>query len=281
VVDPQPVKRHKRFDQAVIKALEDIAQGTPAEVLLQASMSLGPAQVKDVIARSHLDSNLAQTALQELVDSSQVIVLEDMIISTPQWDSLKLSVLTTLNNYHLDNPLKRGIPREELKSRLKLSVHLFTLVIGALVNQNLVVESPPSSGPNRTGVVPFLALSTHKVYFSPSQQVKVEGLLSKFSMAPYSPPSVKDCQAEVGEDVFSALLESSDLIAVSTDVVFRKIDYDFMVEQVRQAVRQKGEVTLAEVRDLFQTSRKYIQAFLEHLDAMGITIRSGEARRLR
>ncbi len=64
-------------------------------------------------------------------------------------------------------------------------------------------------------------------------------------------------------------------------MVFRKVDYDFMVEQVRQAFRQKGEVTLAEVRDLFQTSRKYIQAFLEHLDAVGITIRSGEARRLR
>ncbi len=206
VVDPQPVKRHKRFDQAVIKSLEDIAQGTPAEVLLQASMSLGPAQVKDVIARSHLDANLAQNALQELVDSSQVIVLEDMIISTPQWDSLKQSVFTTLNQYHLGNPLKRGIPREELKSRLKLSSHLFTLAIGDLVNQNLVVESPQSSAPNRTAVVPALALPTHKVNFSPSQQVKVEGLLSKFSMAPYSPPSVKDCQAQVGEDVFSALV---------------------------------------------------------------------------
>lgn len=281
VIDPQPVKRHKRFDQAVIKALEDIAQGAPAEVLLQASMSLGPAQVKDVIARSRLETSLAQAALQEVVDSCQVIVLDDMIISTPQWDSLKQSISTTLNQYHLDNPLKRGIPREEFKSRLKLSAHLFHLVIEALVNQNILVESPPNTSHNRTAVVPSLALPTHKVLFSPSQQLKVDDLLMLFSKAPYSPPSVKDCQAEVGEDVFTSLLESAELIAVSSDVVFRKNDYDFMVDQVRQAVRQKGEITLAEVRDLFQTSRKYIQAFLEHLDSVGITIRSGEVRRLR
>jgi selenocysteine-specific elongation factor len=64
-------------------------------------------------------------------------------------------------------------------------------------------------------------------------------------------------------------------------VVFRKQDYDAMVEKIRQALRQKGQVTLAEVRDLLQTSRKYVQALLEHMDAEGVTVRVGEARKLK
>jgi selenocysteine-specific elongation factor len=46
-------------------------------------------------------------------------------------------------------------------------------------------------------------------------------------------------------------------------------------------MRDNGSVTLAEVRDMFGTSRKYAQALLEHMDAERITRRIGDARVLR
>jgi selenocysteine-specific elongation factor len=54
-----------------------------------------------------------------------------------------------------------------------------------------------------------------------------------------------------------------------------------MVDKTRQIIQQKGQVTLAEVRDLFNTSRRYVQALLEHLDATGVTVRNGDFRRLK
>jgi selenocysteine-specific elongation factor len=68
-------------------------------------------------------------------------------------------------------------------------------------------------------------------------------------------------------------------VAVSDEVVFRRTDYQAMVEKIRLAIRQKGQVSLAEVRDLFQTSRRYAQALLEHLDTTGLTVRDGDFRR--
>jgi len=106
-------------------------------------------------------------------------------------------------------------------------------------------------------------------------------LMALFATAPFAPPSVKECLAEVGEDIFSTLLEAGDFVAVSAEVVFRKTDYEAMVAKIRQAIQQKGQVTLAEVRDLLGTSRKYIQALLEHLDAIGVTLREGDVRRLK
>jgi selenocysteine-specific elongation factor len=270
VVDPQPKNRHKRFDEAVLKALESTAQGSPAEVLLQASLSLGPVPVKDVLARSRLEDSVSSPALQELLDSEQLILLEDIAIAASQWSSIKENIVTALAAFHAAYPLRRGMPREELKSRLKLPPRLFNLVVRKLAAENILTEGTK-----------WAALPEHVVRFSPFQQVKVDKLMLQFSAAPYAPPSVKDCQAEVGEDIYSALLEFGDLQAVSDEVVFRKSDYDSMVEKIRLTLLQKGQISLAEVRDLFNTSRRYAQALLEHLDATNVTIRSGDFRKLR
>lgn len=121
----------------------------------------------------------------------------------------------------------------------------------------------------------------HEIRFNEQEQAKVRELMRKFEKNPYATPSVKECQTEAGEEVVGALIELGELVSVSQDVIFRKKDYDEMTEKVRSAIEQKGQVTLAEVRDLLDTTRKYVQALLEHLDAIGITMRDGDSRKLR
>jgi selenocysteine-specific elongation factor len=162
------------------------------------------------------------------------------------------------------------MPREELKSRLKVPPRFFNLILPRLADEGALTESPK-----------WAALPGHIVRFSPFQQVKVDRLMALFAAAPSAPPTVKECQAEVGEDIFSALLEFGDLVAVSDEVVFRKDDYEAMVEKIRSALQQKGQISLAEVRDLFNTSRRYAQDLLEYLDTSGVTAREGDFRKLK
>jgi selenocysteine-specific elongation factor len=68
---------------------------------------------------------------------------------------------------------------------------------------------------------------------------------------------------------------------VPPDVVFRKQDYDFMRTEIAGLLKKNGTITAAEVRDHFNTSRRYVLALLEHLDAQGITVREGDVRRLK
>jgi selenocysteine-specific elongation factor len=102
-----------------------------------------------------------------------------------------------------------------------------------------------------------------------------------FEQKPHSPPSVKECQAETGEDIYNALVELEQLIQLSADVVFRKEDYEEMVAKVRAFISEKGQMTVADARDLFDSSRKYMLALLEHLDAIRVTTRDGDFRKLR
>ena len=275
VVDPNPKQRHKRFDENVLKGLESLSKGSPAEILFQAALALGAASIRETVAKARLEAGPAREALDECLQSGMLVALEgqnplptsdELIMPAPQWLTLKENILAALASFHKTTPLKRGMPREELKSRLKLPARLFNAVLKQLDIQD-------------GGA--WLALPGHDIRFSPTQQAKASELMKKFAAAPYTPPSVKECQAEVGEDVFAAMLELGDLKLVSPEVAFRSSDYEQMTARVHASISQNGQVTAAEVRDLFGTSRKFALALLEHLDAIGVTIRDGDFRRLR
>ncbi len=279
IVDSQPKGRHKRFDEAVLQSLAALSKGSPADVLFEAMLALGAAPVKEVVAKSRLEATDAQAALSETLQNGKLMMLEGgepqiasdaLVVSLSHYNALIDKVVQTVQAYHAQFPLRRGIPREELKSKLKLTPRLFNALLANLQARKLLSENAR-----------WMALPEHKIEFSPADKKRADELLSVFKSNPYAPPSVKECQARAGEEVFAALLELDELIQISPDVVFRKADYDAMVAQIRAMILQNGQVTLAEVRDLFGATRKYVQALLEHLDAIGVTVRVGDARKLK
>jgi len=279
VVDPQPKGRHKRFDNIVLKSLESLLQGSPTDILLEAALGLGVTSIKEMINRSRLESQAAQPALEELLINGSLVQLEegettitsDVLVSPlPYWSTLRGKTLQWIETHHKEYPLRRGIPREELKSRLKLPPRVFNSVLKKLVVEQLIIDHSS-----------FVAQVGHEIKFNGQEQVKVQVLMRAFEANRFSPPSVRECQEIAGDELVNALIELKQLITVSSDVIFRKEEYDLMELETRKAIIQNGQISLAETRDLFQTSRKYAQALLEHFDSVGITIRDGDFRRLR
>jgi len=175
-----------------------------------------------------------------------------------------------LSAYHAAYPLRPGMPREELKSRLGLSPKAFNDVVALAVTSGVLVESAA-----------LVHAPGFAVTFAADQQRAIDSLLARFRSAPYATPSVKEAEAAVGADVLAALLDQGQLVKLSDEVLFLPQTYAAMIERTRQHIEKNGHVTVAQVRDLFDTSRKYALAFLEHLDAKGITKRVGDERVLR
>ncbi len=279
VVDPQPARRHKRFDPALLARLESLRQGSPADVLLQAGLALGAAPLRDLVVRSRLAADAAGQALQELLAEDLLIPLETgnllpnadlLVIPRALWEVETQRAEGELEQYHLTFPLRRGMPREELKSRLKYTPRPFNAAMRLWIASGSLVENGK-----------LLARPAHRVEFNAVQSAQVGRLLEKFGAAPFATPSVKECQAEVGEEAYTALVEMERLVQVSPEVVFRAEDYQAMLAAVTSHLEREGTLTLAQFRDRFSTSRKYAQAFLEYLDGVGVTLRSGDLRKLR
>ncbi|MBN2257929.1 MAG: SelB C-terminal domain-containing protein, partial [Anaerolineaceae bacterium] len=106
-------------------------------------------------------------------------------------------------------------------------------------------------------------------------------LMARFAAAPFAPPPVRECVADAGADLYHALVGMGELIQVSEDVVFRREDFNTMLAFVHTHLKAHPTLTAAEFRDHFHSSRKYALAFLEYLDANGVTVREGDFRRLK
>lgn len=281
VVDPNPSQRHKRFAAGLINQLESLAEGTPADILLQALAAKGSAPLREVTIRSNLKENDAQNALEELISRREIVILEpgkgevradrDILVTTKgYWEQLSLKTLEIVADYHRTYPLRKGMPKEELKSRLKLSPRLFSGLTQKLIQQKKLQENGP-----------LILYPDHEIRFSSQQDEIIRSLLNQFAASPFSPPSVKDAKAKVGEDVYDAMVDLELLVPVSNEVVFRREDYNQMVVEVKDLFNKNGTLSAGQVRDHLQTSRRYALALLEHLDEIGVTIREGDVRRLK
>lgn len=279
VIDPHPKKRHKRFAQDVLARLEMLNQGTPADLLFQAAEQIGIASLKEITQRAQLPTDQIEPAVTELVAAGRLVVLEEgpltaasgtLLAAQTHWERLSSSAVDEVRRYHREYPLRRGMPREALKSRLKVNARVFQAALRQWVQSGRLVEHNAS-----------VQLPDHEIRFSPQQQQAVNQLLHRFAQDPYSPPSVKEANAAVGEEVYNVLIEREELVQVSPDVVFRKGDYDHLVDFVKAYLQQNETLSVVQFRDHFQTSRKYALAFLEHLDSTGLTVRVEDVRRLK
>ena len=122
-----------------------------------------------------------------------------------------------------------------------------------------------------------LRLPSHQVQLTLEQRKAIESFLDSLARNPYSPPSDNIPEPEL----LNLLIEQGQVVKVSDNVVLATSAYSEMVRRVKEHIVSQGKITLAEARDLFQTSRKYSQALMEHLDAQGITKRIGDERVLK
>ena len=87
--------------------------------------------------------------------------------------------------------------------------------------------------------------------------------------------------AQTDVELVSALMHQGVLVRLSEDVLLLRETYDEMVRRIIAFIKEHGSMTVAQVRDEFNTSRKYALALMEHLDEQKITRRVGDERVLR
>ncbi len=284
VVDPRPARRWRRMRADVIRRLETLQHGTPGDIWLQALMREEPSTPRTVDARSGLPAGSAHAAWQEVVARDDLVALglqtslgpDTLVMSRGGWSQVTDQLLAILADYHRSYPLRAGMPRSELKSRLDqgrrtaLAARAFADILARAAEEGLlhVTES-------------VVYQAGHQVTFSPAQEKLVQQQLALFRRQPFTPPGIDETRSVLGDDVLAALFEQGRLVKLNDDVALDAAAYKDMVDTIRQIIQQEGSVTVAQVRDRFNTSRKYALAILEYLDAQRVTRRVGDGRVLR
>jgi selenocysteine-specific elongation factor len=277
VIDPHPAKLHRRFDAAVTARLEALAKGDPADQILEALAGVDVILLDDVLKKSGVGEG-ALPVVAQLIERGALIVLsgdsseprDALVCSRASWERLTRKMEALLGQYHREHPLRAGMPREALRARAGIPAKAAGPVLARATADGVLVETAHS-----------VRLSGFERVFTPAQRQIADALLAHFAQNPFQPPSIKDCLAEAGREVYTVLVESGKIKPLSDEVVFLQSTYEEMTGRLRDALRARDKLTAAEVRDLFGSSRKYILPFLEYLDAQGVTRREGDYRTLK
>ena len=266
VVDAQPL-RHRRFAPRVLRHLETLAAGSPEDRALDALAGPTLLRPDDIAARADLPPADVKAALDGLSAAGLVRRAGAYWLSAGTWDDLAARARDALTAYHTRYPLRRGLPAEELRGRLRLTAETWPAVSSAL----------EEAGVARLHGGESVALAEHEPRFSPAQQQAVARVMEALASQPYAPPALAELPG-LDAPLLEALVERGEVVRIADGVHLGRAAYDEMVAAALEMIDAAGSVTVAALRDRFGASRKYALALLEHLDDERITRRVGDAR---
>lgn len=279
VVEPH-ARRHRRRQESVLHQLAVLARGTPDEILLEQLRLREPTDVEGLIKRAGLPGDEARRAIGRLVEERAALVLDhganghqvenrSYVVSAAGWQGLTGRVESLLGSYHQGYPLRRGLPKEELRTRLGEDPRLFVRVLDMLKVQGVAAEDGP-----------FVRLVRHQVQFTAAQQEQIRQLQGVLREAGVAPPDRAELEAalRVSPELIDALLGQGVLVEVAAGLVYDRSTLDQIVERIRNDITANGPRTVAQIRDLLDASRKYVLALVGYTDEHKITRRVGDER---
>ena len=141
ILDPHPGRQHRRFRPELLDRLRTLSEGTPAELLFQRLQRLEPVTPGKLLQESNMDRPDAEAALEALRDDQLLIQLDGFLLSQAKWGQLQDQIGALIDRFHEENPLRLGMSREEMRSRLNLPSAIFQPVFEAAVKLELVASN--------------------------------------------------------------------------------------------------------------------------------------------
>jgi selenocysteine-specific elongation factor len=282
ILDAHP-QRHKRFKGDVIAVLEQLKGAAPPFVLAFHIKKGGTRgmELRKLPGYTHITPAILAATMQELLSRKQVIKFDregERVIDGGIYNQLKEEMVQALEKYHAENPLKPGMPKEELKSKLPPEVDgkLFNALLSDLMGSEAAVAEKDK-----------VRLAGHHIALEGRQQAleeKIEGIMLRSGL---TPPSTKELVEQLGtsekevQTILSLLINDGKVVKLKEGVYFHREPLDKLRGQLVTLLKEKGKITTQDFKSLTNASRKYTIPLAEYFDAIKVTVRVGDDRVLR
>jgi len=205
---------------------------------------------------------------------------EEGYTTTRKWEDIKRFALAALDHHHKGNPLSPGLDMESLRSRLPYEIdpRVFRNLIDRLSRETEIVREES-----------VLRLKSHRVKLSTNENQLGARIEKHLEKSGFEPPELKQMvedlklPSDLGKirELMNAMERDGKIVKIATDLYFARPALDVAREKLTGHLGAQPEITAAAYRDLLGTSRKFAIALLDYFDRSGVTIRVGDARRLR
>jgi len=280
ILNPLPLRK-KRFSKDILEELNTLDKGPDQAIVEQ---HIKGSRLKG-LSKTELSflTNLSKKDLDEIVTSLlsdnlifNVDTENETFIHAGSYIKAKEEIIAILADYHRRFPLKEGIVKEELRSKLASNIgeKLFNHVINALIQDTLVVREKD-----------IIRAKDHRVKLPRDQEELRNRIDQIYLKGGLEPPYFKDLGQDItekgGRDLLEIMLKEGTLIKVKEDLYFHKKAIEELKKRLVGFIKEKGEITTPELKKLTGISRKYTIPLIEYFDKIQLTVRVGDSRLLR
>ncbi|MGD9186399.1 MAG: selenocysteine-specific translation elongation factor [Desulfobacterales bacterium] len=282
VLNPIPPK-HKRFKTEVVQGLQSIAERSTEELVAYYIDQTGHAGVafSDLVLMTNITEKSLEQLLQALLSHKTVLLVDRdsrIYMHANSFQKLRQDLTGHLERYHKTYPLKTGMPKEELKTKLppNLSPKLFNLMMNQMLKDDdiRVVEDT-------------VHLASHTVALGADQEDIRDKILKTYRQSGLQPPYFKELGKQLtadpsrARDVLNLLVKEGRLVKVKEDLYFDAEAVTRLKQRLVEFLTVNGEISTPQFKEMTAASRKYVIPLIEYFDAQNFTIRIGDIRKLR
>lgn len=277
VLDAAPEK-HKRFSGRVLEGLEKLG-GTSREAVDQMFAQAGgrPQTVADIALKLGRAEPEVAEAVAALAGEGRLVAVPgdkpERHLHRSAYDGLSDGLVAAVRSYFDRNPSRPGMPYSDLRAAFleKGDAATLKLVLETLTGSGVLVRKGSEIG-----------LSGREPKADPAEAALRTRIEGAFRTARFSAPLEDEVRNRLGlnpsvfNPVLYALLRAGDLVRLAPKVIYHRETLESARTAVAGLIERHGSVTIAELRDRLELSRKYAQAILEHFDKTGFTRRIGD-----
>lgn len=281
ILDIMP-RKHRRLRSSSINHLKSLYQAdeTKRLLILLEDARLNGVELASLTGRLTLKPSEIQKIVQELVKHGHVKIIDQTYLfamTTTHFDTAQKNILTYLGEYHAENPLRTGAPREEVRGKAgDLNEKIFAAALKHLNESDEIVED---------GAI--LRLASHSVEIDEALGKVKTKLESVFNSAKFQPPSIEDAFLQSGgkgnsnQNALQILIDEGLLLRLKDNIIYHQHALTEAENRLREHLSLNSDITAAEFRDLLGITRKHAIPLLEYFDTARITLRVGDKRVLR
>lgn len=276
VLEPNPVRK-KRFDEKAIEELKKKESGSLADVMelhikQHADTMITMAELAKIMAHS-VDE--LQEYLEELKEEGIVHVFamkKDVYLWHRDSEyALRKKIQEALEAYHKRYPYRYGMKKAEIHNTYlkKVKPIVFDAYIEQLVAQNQIGRKDE-----------YLHLAEFEVskdaMFLKTEKTLVDAFeKAGFDFVRFSEIDLGTIPRETAEDVLLLLVDEERVVRINEEMFTMKYLMDEAEEKIRKHLENEDVITIAQVRDMFSTSRKSAKPILEYMDSIKVTKKTG------
>lgn len=274
VLDAAPEK-HKRFSGRVLEGLEKLA-GSARDAVDQMFAQEGgrPRTAADIALKLGRAGSEVEEAAAALAANGRLVALPGgapaRFLHKSAFDGLAEGIATVVRGYFEKNPYRAAMPYSDLRASFLETgeAAAFEPVLDSLLGAGILVRRGAEVG-----------LAGREVRTDPAAAALRARVEAAFKAARFSAPLEDDVRSRLGlnpsvfNPALNALLRSGELVRLAPKVIYHRETLEAARTAAAGLIERRGSVTIAELRDRLELSRKYAQAILEYFDKTGYTRR--------